>query len=60
MHAVGKDSHEHDTQLATEEGVLYRLRQGHSTTLEKAVSRIEPYRKAVVSIFCAGFSYTGI
>lgn len=60
VHAVGKDSHEHDTQLATEEGVLYRLRQGHSTTLEKAVSRIEPYREAVVSIFCAGFSYTGI
>ena len=49
-----------DTQLATEEGIQYKLWKGFSITFKEGVSRIEPYREAVVSIFCACFSYTGI
>ena len=47
-------------QLATEEGIQYKLCKGFSITFEEGVSRIEAYREAVVSVFRACFSYTGI
>lgn len=59
-YCVGKNSSTHGTQLAIEEGIQYKLWKGFSITFEEGVSRIEPYREAVVSIFCACFSYTGI